>query len=138
MDDSPARSRCRVLKAALEKISAESGLRSRARGGATTWQIVNRIAIEELEAWYFGEWTAVRLAYPKVPETIPQQAPYRQPDAIDGGTWEAFERVMRRHGYFATGLRKVEAARAIGLHVDAGRSRREPQARALAGPTAPS
>ena len=71
----------------------------------------------------FGEWTAVRLAYPKVPETIPQQAPYRQPDAIDGGTWEAFERILRRAGYHAGGLRKIEAARQIGARFEAGNCR---------------
>ncbi len=32
------------------------------------------------------------------------------PDAIPGGTWEAFERVLQRSGYFQTGLRKLEAA----------------------------
>jgi hypothetical protein len=25
--------------------------------------VVNRLAIEELEAWYFGDWEAVRAAY---------------------------------------------------------------------------
>jgi hypothetical protein len=53
---------------------------------------------------------------PRVPETIPNQAKYRDPDAIAGGTWEAFERVLKRAGYFQTGLRKIEAARAIAKH----------------------
>jgi hypothetical protein len=75
-----------------------------------------RLAIEELEAWYFGDWDAVRAAYPRVPDTIPNQANYRDPDAIAGGTWEAFERVLKRAGYFQTGLRKIEAARAISEH----------------------
>lgn len=35
-------------------------------------------------------------AYPKVKANIPSQAKYRSPDAIKGGTWEAFERVMKR------------------------------------------
>ena len=78
--------------------------------------------IEELEAWYFGDWQAVRAAYPRVSETIPNKAPYRVPDAIAGGTWEAFERILKRHGYFTTGLRKVETARAIAPHIDPKRS----------------
>ena len=61
-------------------------------------------------------------AFPKVSTTIPHQAGYRNPDAIRGGTWEAFERILRRYGYFRTGLRKIEAARAVGAHVDPARS----------------
>ena len=114
---------CLALKRRLEATAATAGLRTRSRAGRLPWQLVNRIAIEELEAWYFGDWPAVRTAYPRVSATIPAQRGFRDPDVIAGGTWEAFERVMRRHGYFETGLRKVEAARAIGLHVDPGRSR---------------
>jgi hypothetical protein len=79
--------------------------------------VVNRIAIEELEAWYFGDWRAVRAAYPKVPRNAPQQASFRHPDDIAGGTWEAFERVLQGAGYFGQGLRKVEAARTIAPHL---------------------
>lgn len=47
----------------------------------------------------------------------------RDPDGIGGGTWEAFERVMRPHGYFEGGLRKLEIARMIGAEMDPGRNR---------------
>ena len=57
-------------------------------------------------------------AYPRVPARIPRQAAYRDPDAIRGGTWEAFERILKRHGYFRIGLSKIEAARSIAAHVD--------------------
>ena len=80
--------------------------------------MINRIAIQELEAWYFGDWDAVRAAYPRVSETVPRRTGYRDPDAIAGGTWEAFERVLQRSGYFAGGLRKIQAARSIAPHVD--------------------
>ena len=52
--------------------------------------------------------------FPRVLRTIPKRARYRNPDAIAGGTWEAFERILRRGGYFRQGLAKVEAATAIG------------------------
>lgn len=107
---------CRVLKQRLEVMAKEAGLRLRTRAGGQPYQVVNRLAIEELEAWYFGDWNAVRAAYPCVPDTIPNQAKYRDPDAIAGGTREAFERVLMRAGYFQTGLRKIEAARAITGH----------------------
>ena len=98
---------CRALKKGLEDAAVESGLLSRTRSGGACWQIVNRVVIEELEAWYFGDWQAVRSAYPKIPETIPRRKGYRYPDEIRGGTWEAFERVMQAHGYFRSGLRKI-------------------------------
>jgi len=61
-------------------------------------------------------------AYPRVSPTVTKQARYRDPDAISG-TWEAFERILKRGGYVTTGLRKVEAARAVAVHVDLARSR---------------
>jgi len=113
---------CRLLKRRLEEIAARAGLLTRTRAGALPWQLVNRLAIEELEAWYFGDWAAVRAAYPRVAPTIPRQQGFRDPDAIVGGTWEAIERVLQRHGYFKAGLGKIEAARAIGAHIDHRRS----------------
>lgn len=112
---------CRVLKGRLEQMARDAGLITRSVN-ATTWQVVNRLAIEELEAWYFGDWDAVRAAYPRVPRTVPRQQKYRDPDAIRGGTWEALERILRRAGYFEGGLRKIEAARAIAEHMDPGRN----------------
>jgi hypothetical protein len=113
---------CMQLKRRLEKMAHDANLvtRSRARGGM--YMVANRIAIEELEAWYFGDWKAVQAAYPRVPVTIPAQARFRSPDEIAGGTWEAFERVLQRSGYFSGGLRKVEAARAVAIHMDPSRN----------------
>jgi hypothetical protein len=79
--------------------------------------VINRIVVEELEAWYFGDWQAVRSAFPSVPESIPRQAGYRIPDEIRGGTWERFEQVLKRAGYFSTGLRKLECAKAVARHM---------------------
>ena len=106
---------CRVLKDEFEEAARRAGLRTISR--AARWQVANRIVIEELEAWYFGNWEAVRQAYPKVSPTVPNRARYRDPDGVRD-TWEAFERILKRHGYFPTGLRKIEAARAIAEHVD--------------------
>lgn len=114
---------CRALKARLDRIASDCGLRTdRVRAD---WQLVNRIAIEELEAWYFGDWAAVKAGYPRVSPRIPGQQAYRDPDAIAGGTWEAFERILQRHGYFTVGLPKVEVARTMAAHMipDANQSR---------------
>lgn len=109
---------CLQLKADLDRFAADAGLATRTSAGGGPYAVVNRLAIEELEAWYFGDWAAVRAAYPDVSAHIPGQARYRLPDAIAGGTWENFERILKRSSYFTTGLRKVEAARAISAHLD--------------------
>jgi hypothetical protein len=114
---------CRVLKRQLETTARRAGLRTRSRSDNGQWQLVNRIAVEELEAWFFGDWEAVRSAYPRVASTVPNRHGFRDPDAIAGGTWEAFERVMQKHGYFKGGLAKIEAARVIGAYVEPARSR---------------
>lgn len=113
---------CVDLKSRLEAIAERVQLRSKTRSRTGTWQIVNRLAIEELEAWYFSDWKGVRAAYPKASSTIAGKQGFRNPDAVAGGTWEAFERIMQKHGYFTTGLRKIEAARSIGGHFDPTRS----------------
>ena len=91
---------CLALKRELEDASMAAGLRTRSQAGGNGWQVVNRIVVEELEAWYFGDWQAVRGAFPRVSEHVPRQSRYREPDAISG-TWEAFERILQRRGYFA-------------------------------------
>ncbi len=114
---------CKKLKGRLEEMADSAGLVTRSRAGRQRWQLVSRIAIEELEAWYFGDWPAVCSAYPRVSSTVPNQTPYRDSDAISGGTWEAFERVLKRHGYFKSGLPKLEVARTIGARMDPARTR---------------
>lgn len=111
---------CAALKRRLEADAEAAGLATRSTAGREVWRIVNRIAIEELEAWFFGEWMSVRRAFPRVPANIVGQASFRHCDAISGGTWEALERILKRRGYFLEGLRKIEAARAIGMNFDAG------------------
>ncbi|WP_295543468.1 DUF4276 family protein [uncultured Thiohalocapsa sp.] len=110
---------CLQLKADLEQMADAAGLVTKTAGtDGLTFHVVNRIVIEELEAWFFGDWQAVRVAYPRVPATIPQKAAFRDPDAIRGGTWEALERIMIKAGYFTTGLRKAELARSVARHME--------------------
>lgn len=109
---------CLLLMQSLERMAAAAGLVSKSSAGnGNRFQVANRIAIEELEAWFFGDWAAVQAAYPRVPATIPQRAPFRDPDAVSGGTWEALERVLQQSGYFKSGLRKLELARAVAQHM---------------------
>lgn len=112
---------CHALKGKLETMARDTGLTTRSVDAAG-WKVVNRLVIEELEAWYFGDWQAVRAAYPRVSRTVPSKARYRDPDAIQGGTSKVFERVMQQAGYFKGGLRKIEAARTIAGHMDPARN----------------
>ena len=113
---------CHELKARLEKMAADANLLTRTAARGQPHRVVNRLAIEELEAWYFGEWDAVRIAYPRLPGTIPARKGYRDPDAIKGGTWEALERIMLKSGYFRGGLRKIELAGMVAPNMDPARN----------------
>jgi hypothetical protein len=104
---------CSDLKRRLETAAARAGFQR----GDSDFQVVNRLAIEELEAWFFGDWEAVCAAYPGVDQKVPHKGKYHDPDAVPGGTWEALERILQRAGHFRTGLRKIEAARAIAQHM---------------------
>ena len=103
---------CKALKSRLESACAKARLRSKRVAATPNWQIATRIAMQELEAWYFGNWLAVCAAY-RVPENMPKNKRYRNPDAIPD-TWENFERILKQAGYFKQGMRKVEVATNIG------------------------
>lgn len=112
------RQSCQMLKRQMEKAAIDAGFmtKSMCRGNGI-FQVVNRLAIEELESWFLGDVDALIKAYPKVPRTLGRKSRYRDPDAITGGTWEALERILKRAGYYPTGLPKVETARSISRHM---------------------
>ena len=86
--------------------------------GYKSFQVLNRIVVEELEAWFFGDVPAIRQAYPKVSANLANQQPYRDPDAIKGGTWEALERVLKKAGYHLGGLQKKKASSDISQYMN--------------------
>jgi hypothetical protein len=113
---------CLMLKALLESEARAAGLATRSSTRSGQFAVINRIAVEELEAWHFGDWTAVVTAYPLVSTSTPSRAAYRVPDAIAGGTREAFERITKQAGYFQTGLPKIEVAQQIAPHMNPRRN----------------
>lgn len=114
---------CQALKQQLDSYARRAGLTTRTyRSQTGAYQVINRIAVEELEAWYFGDWEAMRAGYDRLPPTVPRNARYRNPDAIPA-TWEALERIFQKAGYFKSGLLKVELARTVGPYMDPGRNR---------------
>jgi Domain of unknown function (DUF4276) len=114
---------CAQLKMRLETAARDAGLLSKSRSTDSEYQVATRIAIEELEAWFFGDWDAVSQAYPRIKPNIPSKDGFRDPDAIAGGTWEALERHLQRAGYYESGLRKIELARSIAQHMEPDRNR---------------
>ncbi len=103
---------CQELKQKLEEIAAQAGLTTPST--SNNFQVLNRIVVEELEAWFFGDINALREAYPKVPESLSKRRSYRIPDEIKGGTWEALERILSSAGYYEKGfMPKTEVARNI-------------------------
>ncbi|MFF9857923.1 DUF4276 family protein [Streptomyces tendae] len=104
---------CFSLKKRLDRFAAEAGLISRSQN-QKSFHVLNRIAIRELEAWYFGDWAAVRAGFPKAPAVIPRA--YRgNPDAANGKCSDAFESSLRSEGIRISS--KPEWGRRIGPHL---------------------
>jgi hypothetical protein len=117
---------CLEIKQDLERHALQAGLYTRSNTNAVgRFQVINRLAIEELEAWFFGDVFALHQAFPRVPETLRYQRPYRDPDGIHGGTFEALERLLVGKNYFGrdTGTPKIEVARRVSRYMDPSQSR---------------
>lgn len=102
---------CHQLKKRLEDAAMAAGFTTKTTAQGRGFLVLNRIAIEELEAWFFGDPQALADAFPRVSANLGARAAFRNPDAIAGGTWEALERVLQRAGYYGAGLPKIEVAR---------------------------
>ena len=111
---------CRDLKQALLEGIAAAGLV--AKGSSSAFDAAVRIVEEELEAWFIGEPDALCTAYPRLPSSFARARSFREPDRITG-TWEALERLLRRHGYHRGGRQKIELARQVARHFEASRNR---------------
>lgn len=118
------RADCHLLKLQMEMAAQQAGLMTRttlAQGGVI--QVVNRIIIEELEAWYFGDMEALHTAYPRLPQRLENRAEFRDPDRIGGGTWETLEKLLQAHGYFKGGLSKLQLAKEVAPYIRPERNR---------------
>jgi hypothetical protein len=116
---------CRVLKRRLDDMARSAGLTVAsdvARG--EPFDVLNRIAIEELEAWLLGDVAALCAVYPRLSPSLGRRVAFRDPDDVRGGTAEALERELQRHGYHTAGLSKILNATEVAQHmaVDANTS----------------
>lgn len=103
---------CHELKKRLIEDAIKAGIEDK---------VLARIAVEELEAWFFGDIKALQTAYPKLPKKLGNRSKLRDPDAISGGTWEYLERIIRKAGY--PGYRKIAGAELIAQHMDPDNNR---------------
>jgi hypothetical protein len=116
---------CRARKGRIEKIALDAGFATKAApapdGG---FAVVSRLAIEELEAWFFGDVPALCAAYPGVPASLGEQRRYRDPDAIRD-TAEALLRVLQGAGHYKglTRLPKLEVAGAVSEKMEPATNR---------------
>ncbi len=117
---------CHELKTYLEKVAHEAGFVTKSSEALNEeFQVINRIAIEELEAWFFGDVEALHMAYPKISRNLHTKAKYRNPDAITGGTYEVLDRLLRQNNYYRKDERihKPTVAQNIAQYMDPSKNR---------------
>ena len=107
----------------MEAIAHAAGLTTRSATGGAQFQVLNRLAVQELEAWFFGDVGRIVCSLSTAHPSLGERSRYRNPDAIVGGTWEALERELQRVGYAPGGLAKVATARAVSAHMQPERNR---------------
>ncbi|MEM1094335.1 MAG: DUF4276 family protein [Bacteroidota bacterium] len=107
---------CHRLKDQLERIAAEKGLPTRTRPGTDgTYRVINRIVVEELESWFFGDRQALQRAFPQLKPNQLRGRSFTEPDAIRGGTWEKLARLLSRQ--YPRGMPKKEVAMLVSAHM---------------------
>ena len=115
---------CHELKAYLEKAAYEAGFVTKSSATPNgDFQIVNRIVVEEIEAWFFGDVEALHTAYPRISQNLQYQAKYRDPDAVPGGTYEALERLLIEKNYYTKRISKPTVAQNIAQYMEPSRNR---------------
>ena len=112
---------CERRKAALEAKAAEASLLTKTTAGpGQVFHVLNRIAVQELEAWWLGDREAIISAYPGVKPAHfkgigrDTDAPLKPNDTL----WE----VLKKGRYFLTGKRKTQWATDISQHLDPARN----------------
>ena len=109
---------CVKLKKQLEQIVGAAGLPTKSHPDAAgRFLVVNRIMIEELEAWFIGDTDALRSAFPSLPPIRNARGIFNNPDNVQGGTWEALHRLLKRHGIYRSSYPKIEVARRVAPHL---------------------
>jgi hypothetical protein len=112
---------CAELKTRLERMARDAGLSTKTSTDQQgRFQVVNRIAIEELEAWFIGDTEALKSAFSGLRgEAFPKS--FNNPD--NSGGWEHLHRFLKSKGIYKSSYPKIEAARKIAPHMDIPRNK---------------
>lgn len=111
---------CAELKERLEKLARAVGLITLTTSTPGNPAIVaNRIAVEELEAWFFGGCSSVPGCSSQSGREgwLPRSRQYRRGDS------RSFEKVLQEHGHHRAGLNRVQAASSVAVHMDVENNR---------------
>ena len=108
---------CHDLKLHLERISRTEGFPTKSYKRKQSFIVLNRIAIEELEAWFLGDNEAIRNAFPRINQRSLEKLKNRNPDNIHGA-WETLAGLLKNAGYMKSGYRKIEGANKISSHLN--------------------
>lgn len=112
---------CRARKQELEQLVAAAGLLTKTSApNGQAFQVLTRLAVTELEAWFLGDPAAIQAAYPRVHPHHFKGLP-TNPDTI-ADAWETLWRVLQKAGLFNAGKAKVTWAAAIAPHLEPSRN----------------
>ena len=112
---------CGRRKAALEAQAAAAGLTTKSTAGpGQVFHVLNRVVVQELEAWWLGDREAIMATYLGVKlqhfKGVPPDADHPlKPNEV---LWE----VLKKGRYFLTGKRKTQWATEISQHLDPTRN----------------
>lgn len=112
---------CVHRKQQLEKLVAAAGLLTKTSATAgQTFQVVTRLAVTELEAWFLGDREAIRAAYSRV-HSKHFKGMHPVADEIPDA-WETLWRVLKNANLYLAGKAKVEWATTIAPHLEPARN----------------
>ena len=112
---------CKSRKKELEHLAAGARLLTKTSAHpGQKFQLLTRLAVAELEAWFLGDPVAIQAAYPRVHTNHFKGLP-RDPDALSD-TWETLHRLLQKGGYYPVSAAKTEWAATIAPHLDPARS----------------
>jgi hypothetical protein len=112
---------CQDLKATLERMAREAGLSTKSSPQENgQFYVVNRIAIQELEAWFIGDIDALKKAFSSL-RGVSFPKSFQNPDKC--GKWEILHRFLRQNGIYRSNYPKIEAARKISQQIEISHNR---------------
>lgn len=108
---------CQKLKQRLESIAKDAGMLTKS-ASPKQFDVINRIAIEELEAWFLGDEQAVKSAYQNA-GAFPNSLRGNPDSIID--PFEKLERFLKKTYKKPGG--KIEMAQKIGQNMNADKNK---------------